>query len=94
MNHDQIASKMKVRIDEWNATIHRVEAEMHKKSGETADEYKKQLAEMKRLRDEGARRMEAMRKGGCSAIEDAARKAGKAWSDIVDGVSKAAPHVK
>jgi len=89
MTRDEIVEGLKRQIDEWNARIAGLEADLEKRKVESRAEAEKSLAEMKRLRAEAETEIARMRQTSESQWEETRAKGEAALNDIAEGFRRA-----
>lgn len=79
---DEIVSKIRAKVDEWNAEIDKLEASARQKKAEGAQEYHHRLAQLKDQRDKAFRKLREFRNASDDAWDDLQSGAEQIWQDI------------
>ena len=80
---------MKVKIDEWNIEIDKLQAKADQAKLDTQVEYKKQVEELKGKRQDLYRKMSEMKKASETAWEDMKAGLDAAWQAMGESVKLA-----
>ena len=80
---------MKLKIDEWNNDIDRLQAKADQAKADIQVEYKKQVAELKDKRQDLYRRMSELKKASETAWEDMKSGLDSAWEAMGESIKSA-----
>ena len=89
MTRQQRLDHAKAQLDEWNAQIDKLEAEMATHSVEARKFYAKTLELMRHQRDEAEKHLETARKTSDDAWDDMKDRFEIAWTGIMDALHRA-----
>jgi hypothetical protein len=85
MTRDEYVTKLKVRLDQWNAEAAKWETEANATKA-------KQLEAFRLQRDEALSKLKALENASASAWKDFAKGADEAWDRLRDAAAKARTH--
>ena len=91
---EQYIEKAKARIDQWNAEIDKMKAQVHEAGADAKIRYQKQLDEMRAQRDDGHAKLKEVRHASDDAWDDMKAGFDKAWENIADAFDDARSRFK
>ena len=89
MDRDEFVEKMKAKLDEWNAEIDKLQAQARAAEAENKANYEKQLAEMRKHRDQAQAKMKEAQSASDAAWDDMRKGMENAWENISSSFRKA-----
>lgn len=89
MNRDEYVDALKAQIDQWNADIAKLEAQMKEASGEMERHYAEVVADTSRYRAQAQEKLAEGMKSSSDNWERRRQDMESAWKDITDGFQKA-----
>ncbi|MEM8852235.1 MAG: hypothetical protein AAGD34_00955 [Pseudomonadota bacterium] len=89
MNRDEFVEALKAQIDEWNADIAKMEAQMKTASGDLERRYAEGVAEASRHRADAQAKLAESLKHTTDSWERARSDMEGAWKDVSEGFMKA-----
>jgi multidrug resistance efflux pump len=91
---EQYIEKAKARIDQWNAEIDKMKAQVHEAEADVKIKYQKQLDKMRAQRDDGDAKLKEVRHASDAAWDDMKSGFDKAWGDIAGAFDDARSRFK
>jgi hypothetical protein len=88
-NRDAYVQKLKTKLDEWNATIDKLQAKADQAEAESKIEYEKQLADLRTKLKNVEKKVSEFEHAGESAWEDLKQGLENSWEMLKAGFSKA-----
>jgi len=86
---DDYIAKAKARLDQWNAEIEKLQAKAAEAETDAKIEYDKQIAELRKQRDEGEAKLKEMREASDDAWQDMKSGFDSAWDSVSNAFEKA-----
>ncbi len=93
-DRDAYVEKMKANIDEWNAEIDKLQASAKEAQADAKIEYEKQLAVLRKQRDEGQAKMKEAHQASDDAWDDMSKGFQAAWDNISNSFQSAMKRFK
>lgn len=87
---DIYIEKAKARLDQWNADIAKMQAKVEEAQADAKIDYRKQLEDMRKQRDEAEVRLKELRAAGDDAWSDMKAGFDSAWKNLSDAFEQAA----
>ena len=88
-NRDAYVQKLKTKLDEWNATIDKLQAKADQAEAETKIAYENQLADLQAMREDVDEKISEMEQADESALEDLKQGVENSWQILKVGFSNA-----
>lgn len=88
-NRDAYVQKLKTKLDEWNATIDKLQAKADQAEAETKIAYENQLADLQAMREDVDEKISEMEQADESALEDLKQGVENSWQILKIGFSNA-----
>lgn len=85
---DEYIEKAKAQLDEWNATIDKLEARAQKEKADAKLKYENQIKEMKEKRDAAREKLKKVSEATDDAWETLKHESGKLLDDMVNTLTK------
>ncbi len=79
-NREEYMEKLKTKLDEWDADIDKLEAKARDAQTDAQEQYQKQIAQMREMRNEAMARYGEMQNAATDAWDAMAKGTEKAWS--------------
>lgn len=86
---DEYVEQVKAKLDEWNAELKKLEAESEKAQVQLSEQFREQLAEARKRRDEAQEWLNKLQKANEAAWEDMLQGTEKAWQGFADAFKRA-----
>ena len=93
-NRDEYISKMKAKLEQWNADIETLAAKASEVSADFRSEYNEQIASLKVKLAAARQKIELLQKSGESAWEELKSGIERAWSAIGEAIDSAKSRFK
>lgn len=90
----EYVEKMKVKLDEWNADIDKLEAQAKSAEAELKIEYREQLEALKQQRDEAKAKLQKLESASDEAWEDIKTGVETAWRSMSSALDSAISRFK
>jgi len=88
-SRDAYVQKLKAKLDEWNATLEKLQAQAAQTEAESKIEYEKQLAGLRTKVKDVEKKISEFEQAGESAWEDLKQGLENSWEILKAGFSKA-----
>ncbi|MFW6362255.1 MAG: hypothetical protein ACOC0D_00285 [Spirochaeta sp.] len=86
---EEFIQTLKTRLDEWNANIDELEAQLHKTEAEARIQLEQQLQELKKKRDSARNDLHSLQSASEEAFKDMSGGMELAWSAISESFRSA-----
>ena len=94
LTRDAYVSKMKQRLDKWNAKMDALEAKAHKANADTKVKYQEQLIALRAQRQEGEKKLEEIKSASEDSWEHLKAEAENIRKAFKDSVNQFKSHFK
>lgn len=94
INRDEYLQKVKTQIDQWNQDLKQLETKVEAAQADAAAEYRKQLEQLRTMRDDAAKRYAQMQEAGGDAWKEVMQGMDKTWDAWVDAFGKMRERLK
>ncbi len=89
MDRDVYVKKLKAQLDEWNAQVSKLEAQMWEVSEKNKEQYRKYLTDLKEQQSQAEAELEKLRQSSESAWQEVAEGTKRAWEEYEKSLKKA-----
>ena len=86
---DVYVEKLKVRLDQWNAEMDKLEAKTREASVEARGQFEKQMDELREHQRAAEERLKTLQRANEQAWEDMKSGAEQMWKSFADAMAKA-----
>ena len=94
INREAYVEKMKAKLDEWNASIARLEARAEGAGADMKEEINNEIGRIKKYRDEASSRIKDVQSAGDDAWEDFKTGIEKSWETLGEAFNSAMSRFK
>lgn len=89
MDRDVYVKKLKAQLDEWNAQVSKLEAQMWEASEKNKEKYQKYLSDLKEQQSQAEAELEKLRQSSEAAWQEVAEGTKRAWDEYEESLKKA-----